>query len=113
MGLEDLFTQYTLLAGVAAFITAVVNALKRFGVVQDGQAPTLVFVLNLIGFVLFVLANLVGFRVGPVDTAAGVIANFITGALGFIVQISASKVAHHGLKRSPVIGYSYSAERGG
>ena len=57
MTLDTLLPQFLALGGVAALVTALVNAGKQFGLVKDGQAPTAALLLNALGFAALLLLN--------------------------------------------------------
>ena len=114
MGLSNLVSQFVALAGVGAFLSLVVNVLKQVGVVKDGMAPTWITGLNLAGLVaLFLLKVFVpSADIGQLDGLAAVIAQVGVLVLGLVTSMLGSKLAHYSVKGAPVIGKSYSFDRG-
>jgi len=105
-------TNLSTMAGVAAFVAAVVNALKQFGVVTDGNAGQWFAGLDfgalaiLVGVQIFVPA--VG--VDVINVNAGLFATVILLVLGYLGSIGFGKVSHALLSSMniPVIGKSFS-----
>ena len=106
--LEELVQLYSLLAGVAALIAVLVDVLKRFGVIKDDQAPAAVLLLNVVGFVLFVVANVLGLPIAGIDVLLGSVAALLAALLGIIGQVAVSRGVHFVLRDTPIIGYSHS-----
>lgn len=111
MSLDQLLPLYLALAGTAALIAVVINILKKFGIVKDGDAPTWSLVLNLVGFVLFVVANIAGLDVAGIDNVLASVASLLAALLGLIGQFGITKIANAGVRGVPLIGYSYSARK--
>ena len=111
MTLDILLPQFLALGGVAALVTALVNVLKQFNVVKDGQASIASLILNVLGFVTLIALKVLApdFDFTGIDTSAGSIAQILILVLGLVVQLSASQKAHSTLRGLPVIGKSYSA----
>lgn len=111
MTLDQLFALFVSLAGTGSLIGAIVNALKSFGVVADGQAGTWSLGLNLAGLVaLFVLGVFAPTAdIKDIDGVAAQIAQLLTIAVGLFVQLGGAKLAHSLLKGVPVVGKSFSA----
>lgn len=112
MDIQALVAQLVALAGFGALVAAVVNALKFFGIVKDGQAPAYTGALNLAGLVaLFALKVFApAADMANLDGIAGQIAQLLTVAFGLFVQLGGSKAAHEALKGAPLFGFSYSAK---
>ena len=111
MGLSDLVLQYGSLAGVAAFVSALINVGKALNVVQDGQAPMYSLVLNVVGFAGFALLGVFAptIEVAGINTAAGAIAQAALYILGLVLQLGTSRSAHENiLKGTKFIGTSHS-----
>lgn len=112
MTLETLLPQFLALGGVAALVAAIVNALKQFGLVQDGQAPTASLALNAAGFVALIALQVFkpDFDFATADATANSISQILVLVLGLAGQLLTSKAAHAALKGAPVIGKSYSGK---
>ena len=108
MSLESLLIEFVLLAGVAALVTALINVAKKLGIIKDGNAPMANLILNLIGFVLFVIANVAGIPTAGIDAVLGSVAALLTALLGLLGQFVVSRAMHAGLRGVPLIGYSHS-----
>lgn len=108
MDLNSLLAQLAALGGVAAFITFLVNALKQFGVVKDGDALNWVTGLNLVALVGLFVAHIVGFNVTGLDTILATLAQIGTMLLALLLQVGVSRVAHTLVKGTWVIGKSFS-----
>ena len=115
MNYTDLILQFGALAGAAALIAALVNALKAFGLVKDGDAPTWSAGLNLLG--LAALLALKVFRpdldVGALDAQVAQIAQALIVVLGFVVQLGLARQAHAWLRGVKVIGKSHTRDGSG
>jgi len=111
MELGDYLNQYGLLLGVAAFVAALVNVLKFLKIATDGTAANWALGLNLLGFVLFVVANIAGLPTAGVDAIVGSLAALIMTILGLLGQLVVSRGVNAGLRGTPLIGYSHSVKR--
>lgn len=111
MTLDQLFALFVSLAGTGSLIAAIVNALKTFGVVADGQAPQWSLGLNLIGLVVLFAIGLFAptADIQGLDGIAAQVAQILSLVLGLVVQLGGAKWAHGLLKGTPVVGKSFSA----
>ena len=111
--LAGLIPVFLSLAGWAALVTIVINLLKVFGVVQDGQAPKFLLVFNSVGLILFAALGIFA-HVAPeqFDALASAIAGLLTAILGFVTMFGVSEKAHKVLSNAnlPGIGKSYSGD---
>jgi len=110
--MNDMLTQFMALGGIALFIATLVNVLKAFHVIQDGQAPTYSFVLNLGAFVIFSVVGWFkpGVEWAAIDSTLAAIANVAITIFKLATQVLISKLGHENvLKTVPVLGFSYSA----
>lgn len=109
MDLGQYVAQFGLLAGFAALVAVVVNALKRFGVIKDGESPRWVLIFNLVGLVIFVAVRLFAPQVdvGAADQLIAQLAQILVIVLGFVAQVGVSKVSNLAVRGLPVIGFSY------
>ena len=100
------------LAGFPAFVTVLVNVLKEFGIVKDGDAPKWVAGFNVTGLValLVIVAIVPAFDVPNLDKSLMGLANFLTLVLGFVIQMGVSKFSYAQVKGLPVVGKSNSAD---
>jgi len=107
--LASLVGQFMALAGVGALVAFIVNALKQFGVVKDGDAPTWSTGINLLGLVtLFVLRVFVPQAdVGQLDGLAATLAQIGVLVLGLVTQLAASRATHYVARGAFVIGSSH------
>jgi hypothetical protein len=112
----DLFKTFGTLTGVAMFIPALVNALKKTGIVKNDQAQSWVMGLNLLAFVGLGVAQITGYSdyVPVVDEQAGLLANVIAVVVGYVYQLFASRLTHtEVLAGLPLIGTSFSGRKAG
>lgn len=93
MTLPDLLQLFLSLGGVALFVAALVAALRFFGVANDSNESAIVLLLNGLGFFLFVIANIAGFDVTPIDALLGSFAGVITAILALLGQIAGTRFA--------------------
>lgn len=104
--LEDLTAQLASLGGISAMITVAVNALKRAGIVKDGQAQNWSAGFNLLA--LAALLALGVFRPGEdlqqIDQTAGAFAQIGLVVLAFIGQLAVSQATHARLRGIPIAG---------
>lgn len=112
MDTSTLIGQFMSLAGMAALIAALVNTLKKVGVVKDGDALAWATGFNLAGIVaLFVLRVFAPQTdVGQIDQVASSIAQILTLVVGLVVQLGLTRGANEILRGAPVVGYSHSKE---
>lgn len=108
-------TQFASLAGVGAVIAAVVNILKYFGVIADGNAGRWFAGFNLAAIALLVYLKLFQpeIAIEYIDAQAAVLAQVLLLILGYVVQLGSGLFAH-GLfadLRLPVIGVSHTRAR--
>lgn len=113
MDLSTMVAQFTLLAGFGALVAVVVNAGKQFGVVKDGQAPAYTLVINLAGFIVFVIVRLFqpDVDVPATDPLFQQIAQILVLVLGLVGQLGVTKVANLAVRGQPVIGFSYTLQK--
>ncbi len=111
---EQLFSQFLGLAGVSALIAALVNVLKTFGVLKDGQAPKVALVLSVAGFVALVAFQvfLPSVNVSGLDYQASLIAEKLVYILGFAVQMGLPALFHRFFVDAelPIVGKSFTAD---
>jgi len=101
-------------AGFSGIVAAVINGLKTFGVVKDGQAPAWSLGLNTLGFAGFVALVLFapGYDIAGLDSVLGQVGQLLVLALGLFVQLGGSKLTHAGMRGAPVIGKSHTHPAG-
>lgn len=118
MSIKEFAELFAALVGVAAFVPAVIGLLRatsdRFGFPPDfeGYSRFVEVGINLLLFVLFVIANVLGFNVAPIDAilnsgAAVLVA--ITALIGLLVVPNAVTAVSHGIGRKlriPLFGYA-------
>lgn len=110
--IQALLVQLAALGGVAALIAFIVNALKRFGVVKDGQAKTFAAGLNLVALAGLLIAGVVApnLDIFALDSLAGQIAAIGTMVLTLVIQVGVSGKVHNVVSDIPVVGFSYSSK---
>jgi hypothetical protein len=108
--LGELLVQFEALAGVAALIAALVNVLKYFDVVSDGNAGNVSLALNAAVFGVFVIGGVIGFDLAGFDGLAASIATVLAALLSLLGQFVVSGASHQVLKRAgvPLFGHSNS-----
>lgn len=108
MTLEQLVGEFLKLGGVASLIAALINVLKTFGIVKDGDAPKVSLLLNLVGLGGLLAANLLNLNVAGLDATAALIATALLALVALLGQLGLTKVAHKILKwtGAPVVGKS-------
>jgi hypothetical protein len=108
MTIEQTFAAFIALGGVASFVAVVVNILKSRGVIGDGDAPKVAFVLNLVLFAVFGVAlNVLGVDLTPADPILNNLAEILKLLFGITVQQGLTVVAHKSLRGAPIIGFSH------
>lgn len=108
--LNLIFPTMAMLVGFAAFVAALINLLKLFGL-PDGLAPRVSMILHLVMFGVVVYFAYLG-RVEVVtmiDAQLGIVATFLVLFGTFVSEIGLTKFIHErALRGLPVIGMSYS-----
>ena len=111
-GLMSLVEQLAVLGGFAALISVLINVLKTFGVVKDGQAGTWSAGLNLAGLIGLFVTGIVApdFEVAGLDQNMAQIAEIFALIFAFVSQNWISKGTHSVFSAGqvPVIGRSFS-----
>jgi len=112
MNINDLFPLFAALVGFPALVAVGVNIAKKAGWLNDGSAPTVVFWVNIAGFigvgVLYFTGNLP--LLNQIDAQLGLTAEFLLTLGAFVFQLGAAKVAHASLRGAPGIGKSFSKD---
>ncbi len=109
--IADKMNEFLALGGFAVLVTVIVNILKYAKLVQDGQAPTWAFLINLAGFAAFSVLGILkpGIDWQGVDATIAAAATILVQILEFVTMPAISKLAHDiGLRSVPVLGFSYS-----
>ena len=77
------------LAGIAAFITCLINIGKTVGLVKDGQASDYSLGLNLLGMVILFLVGVAkpDVNIQGLDSQAGIIASVLMLVFGYFWQL--------------------------
>lgn len=107
---EEILTIIAGLTALGAVVSMLINVLKAFGVIKDGESEKWVQGANLI---VFVAVAVVYFIAKPVDW--GIVNGWLEIAvviLGYLVQIMGSKIAYPLVKHTPVIGYTFGDDQG-
>jgi hypothetical protein len=107
----EIIQQFEMLAGFAAFVAALINAGKTFGVVKDGQAPIYSAIISLLGMIVFIGFKLFSPSIDVIgwDAKLKDVADVLIYALGIAVSLGLPGVFHNIFKTSsiPVIGKSF------
>jgi len=112
MDFSVLLSTFLALVGFAAFVSALINVGKTFGIVKDGDAATWSAGLNLAGLAALLIINIFwpDINIKFIDDQLGALAGVLTTITAYIVQLLASKAAYVALKGTSVIGTSYSLQ---
>jgi hypothetical protein len=109
----DLIVQFSTLAGVAAFIAALVNVAKTFGL-PDGYAPKVSAGFSLVAFIALVSLKIFKpeIDVTGLDKWAAELGVLVLYVLGLVAQLGLPAKFHEFLSNSrvPVVGKSYSLD---
>jgi hypothetical protein len=111
--MEELFTLFGSMAGVAILISFIVGALKKFGVIKDGQSAAWHKGLQLVAFLLVGVVDIFGFGIdlAAADEIAGLIAQVGTLLLGLAGMFGIGGATYTVTKgRIPLVGYTYSGK---
>ena len=107
----NLIVMFASLVGYAALVAVVINVLKFFKVIKDGDADTWNAGANLLGLVALFIFTLVRpdalVMIPGIDQNLQAVAAFLSYVFTFVVQIGVSRAAHAAIKGTPVIGTSY------
>ena len=96
--------------GVAALVSVIVDALKRWGLVKDGDAPKWSAAINLVFLAALVAARYFApqFSVEFLDNQASLLSQIAAFVLSYIFQLSFSaKVHEDGVMKESVLAYSH------
>jgi hypothetical protein len=108
----DVIVQFATLAGVAAAIAAIVNVIKYFGLVSDGNAGRVIAALDLAAIVALVALKIFAPTISAnfVDQQAAIFAQIVVAVLGYVMELKVSKASHDTLSELgvPLIGASHS-----
>lgn len=111
----NIVLQFGGLLGVAAAIAAVINVLKTFGLVKDGDAGKWSAALNLLAMAALIVLGLFApqFDFAEIDAQAKAFAEVVAVVLGYVVQLGFSVKFHDLYSRAeiPLIGKSYGDEK--
>lgn len=110
--MENLLIQFLGLAGVSAFIAALINAGKYLCIVADDGAGKISLILSLVGFVAMSVLKLFApdVDIAALDVEAAKAAEVILYVLGLFTMLGLPAKLHGWYKGAglPVIGYSHS-----
>jgi hypothetical protein len=109
MDIQMLLTYVLGLAGVAGLISVVIDVLKRFGLVKDGDAPTwqvgAQLIVLVVVYVLKVFAP--AFDVDGVDVKLTEFLTAFVPFLNFILDNFIGKLTHKALRGAWLVGTSH------
>lgn len=107
MDITTLLGDFMKLGGFAALVSVLVDIGKRFGIVKDGDAPTWVTGINLVGLVIFFVAKVVNFDFAGLDPVFAQVATVLAALLALVGQVAVSRFAHFTLQGVKVIRFSH------
>jgi hypothetical protein len=105
---------FTAMVGVPALESMLINVLKQFNLIKDGQAQAVNKYLNVATYVLLyaVYALEVDVTVAEVDAVAKTVADFGFAALGLIpLGVKVTEAVHKALRGIPLLGFSHTLEK--
>lgn len=109
--MEQLLQQFLGLGGVAAFIAALVNVGKYFGVIADGSASKIALALSTLGFAAMVGLQLFApdVSIAGLNEGAQKAADVVVYVLGFFAMIGLPAQFHKFYKAAglPALGASH------
>lgn len=107
---DSLFADANTLVGAPLLLAAIINALKSFNLLKDGQAGNASVVLNALVLIGLLLARTYGLDVAKFDNVANVLSQLITVILALIAQLGLTTIWHKTFKLAsvPFFGKSYS-----
>jgi len=110
MDITQLVTIVLAAGGFGALVSAIVNVLKTVKLVQDGQAPTWITGLNLLGVIALYVASALKlpFDLEIVNQQMGIVAQFLVAMGQLIVAFGGSKLFYSVARGAPLIGKSRS-----
>lgn len=105
-----LLVEWAALGGVAAIIAVVINVLKYFKLVADGQAQSWSAALNLIAMAVFVGLKIYkpDIDLAGIDAEIAKVAEIALIILGYVMQLGISKGTHAAVRGVPLVGKSFS-----
>jgi hypothetical protein len=111
----ELYMLLLKLAGLGAFVSALVNLLKQLKVVPDGAGGSVVAIINTALFIALFIAKLLGVDFSTLDwLALDVNLEGFANLIGLLMQLLGSELAYKLMGgKLPVLGYSYSRNGGG
>lgn len=109
---DNVLIQVAALAGFAGLFALVINVLKVFGIVKDGDAQLWSAGLNLVLILVVYFSRIFwpSFDFALLAPIAQEVAAVGTFVLSFIVQLLSTRLANFAVKGLPVIGKSFSLE---
>jgi hypothetical protein len=111
--ITNMIPVFLALASWGALVAMVINLLKGFGVVKDGDAPKWVLGFNVVGLVVFLALGLFkGVTPEQFDNVAKIVVALLVAVLGFVTQFKGAQFTHETLTTSqiPGLGKSFSGE---
>jgi len=111
MEIQNIFTLVLGMAGLGAFISALVNIGKVAGIVKNNTAKTWVAGLNLLAVIVIYALQVKGleFQVAQVDATFAQLAQITLLVAQLMVQYGGSALWHQLLKGVALVGKSFSA----
>lgn len=112
-GIGSLVGQLMGLVGFGGLLALLINVLKYFGAIKDGQATTYATGLNILGLIgLYVLRIFKpDFDLSGLDAQMQSFVTVGTAVFAFVIQMASSKGIHALIKGVPVIGKSFTQDR--
>ncbi len=109
-GIQELMVQLAALGGFGALIGFLINIMKTFGLIKDGQAGTWSTALNLLLLVVLLAVGVFAPSLDLIKIDAQVQQFVDVGVVVFayIIQLYGAKLVHGAVRGVPLIGKSYS-----
>lgn len=103
--LENILMIIAGLAGLGAFVSIVINVLKKVGLIKDGQSEQWYQGISL--FVFLAVTVVYFLKVPIIWSEVDQWLKLLTFVLGYVVQILGGKLTYNTIKGTPLFGFSY------
>jgi len=103
--LENILMIVAGLAGLGAFVSILINVLKKIGLIKDGQSEQWYQGISL--FVFLAVAVTYFLKVPIVWSDVNEWLKLLTFVLGYVIQILGGQLTYNTIKGTPLLGFSY------
>ena len=103
--LENILMIVAGLAGLGAFVSILINVLKKIGVIKDGNSEQWYQGISL--FVFLAVAVVYFLKVPVVWSDVNEWLKLLTFILGYVIQILGGQLTYRTIKGTPLLGFSY------